>query len=944
MGIFEPFRAIGYITSSVPISVQRLGTETFVTVSVGKSWQIYNCAKLNLVLVATWLVPRDGAKASQSVPKEWGNLRASNIPRFIYLLLLLDMKTFDQGPQLPKKIRALASYRDYTFAAYGNNIGVFKRAHQVATWSRHTAKVNLLLLFGEHILSVDVEGNIFIWAFKGIDQSSAPVSHILLEEKFSPSCIMHPDTYLNKVIIGSQDGSLQLWNISTKKKLFEFKGWKSAISCCVSSPALDVVAVGCANGKIHVHNIRYDEEIVNFSHSTRGAVTALSFSTDGQPLLASGGSSGVISIWNLDKKRLQCVIRDAHDCSITSLHFFANEPVLMSASVDNSIKMWIFDTSDGDPRLLRFRSGHSAPPLCIRFYANGRHILSAGQDRAFRLFSVIQDQQSRELSQRHVSRRAKKLRVKEEEIKLKPVIAFDVAEIRERDWCNVVTCHMDTAQAYVWRLQNFVIGEHILTPSSENQTAVKACAISACGNFAVIGTAGGWIERFNLQSGISRGSYVDMSESRSCAHDGEVVGVACDSTNTLMISAGYHGDIKVWDFKGRDLKSRWEIGCPVVKIVYHRSNGLLATVADDLIIRLFDVVALRMVRKFEGHADRITDMCFSEDGKWLLSSSMDGSLRIWDVILARQIDAIQVDVSVTALSLSPNMDVLATTHVDQNGAMFSGVSGFDSYGSGKAVVSVKLPSVSSKEDSEECRDPDKPVVNHSRFQDSSRLYRQIPDLVTLSLLPKSQWQSLINLDIIKARNKPIEPPKKPEKAPFFLPSIPSLSGEVLFKAGDSSNQETGTKADEAGKTAKRPGSPESDFLKQLHSSAQMNDFSAFTDYAKGLSSSTLDMELRMLQIIDDGDEQEPEARPELYSIELLLEYFIHEISCRDNFEFIQALISLFLKIHGETIRRQSKLQEKASRLLEIQSSLWQSVDKLFQSARCMVAFLSNSQF
>jgi U3 small nucleolar RNA-associated protein 21 len=36
-----------------------------------------------------------------------------------------------------------------------------------------------------------------------------------------------------------------------------------------------------------------------------------------------------------------------------------------------------------------------------------------------------------------------------------------------------------------------------------------------------------------------------MSEKRSCAHDGEVVGVACDSTNTLMISAGYHGDIKV---------------------------------------------------------------------------------------------------------------------------------------------------------------------------------------------------------------------------------------------------------------------------------------------------------------------------------------------------------------------------------------------------------------
>lgn len=854
------------------------------------------------------------------------------------------------GPQLPKKIRALASYRDYTFAAYGNDIAVFKRAHQVATWSRHNAKVNLLLLFGEQILSVDVGGNMFMWAFKGIQQNLAPIGHVMLEDKFSPSCIMHPDTYLNKVILGSEEGSLQLWNISTKKKLYEFKGWKSSICCCVSSPALDVVAVGCADGTIHIHNIRYDEEIVTFSHSTRGAVTALSFSTDGQPLVASGGSSGVISIWNLEKRRLQSVISEAHDSSIISLHFFANEPVLMSSSADNSIKMWIFDTSDGDPRLLRFRSGHSAPPLCISFYANGRHVLSAGQDRAFRLFSVIQDQQSRELSQRHVTKRAKKLRVKEEEIKLKPVIAFDFAEIRERDWCNVVTCHMDTAQAYVWRLQNFVLGEHILKPCPENQSPVKACAISACGNFAVLGTAGGWIERFNLQSGISRGSYVDLSERRSCAHDGEVVGVACDSTNTLMISAGYHGDIKVWDFKGRELKSRWEIGCAVVKIVYHRSNGLLATATDDLVIRLFDVVALRMVRKFEGHIDRVTDLCFSEDGKWLLTSSMDGTLRIWDVILARQIDAIHVDVSVTALSLSPNMDVLATTHVDQNGVylwvnqtMFSGSSNIDSYASGKEVVSVKLPSVSSTEGSH--KDSEKPDLNHLQFRDdfqNPHFHEKIPDLVTLSLLPKSQWQSLINLDIIKIRNKPIEPPKKAEKAPFFLPSVPTLSGQIVFEPSEISSEKRVAEGDELENS--RSDLPQSQFLQLLQSSAVKNSFSVFTDYIKSLSPSTLDVELRMLQIIDDDNEQEPDTRPDLFPIELLLDYFIHEISCRNNFEFIQAVIRLFLKIHGETIRRQSNLQDKAKKLLEVQCAVWQRVDKLFQSSRCMVTFLSNSQF
>lgn len=104
---------------------------------------------------------------------------------------------------------------------------------------------------------------------------------------------------------------------------------------------------------------------------------------------------------------------------------------------------------------------------------------------------------------------------------------------------------MDTPRAYVWRLQSFALGEHILTPSTRNQTPVKACAISACGNFAFLGTEDGWIERFNLQSGISRGIYLDASEGRSCAHACEVVGIACDATNSSLISAGYHGDIKV---------------------------------------------------------------------------------------------------------------------------------------------------------------------------------------------------------------------------------------------------------------------------------------------------------------------------------------------------------------------------------------------------------------
>lgn len=75
----------------------------------------------------------------------------------------------------------------------------------------------------------------------------------------------------------------------------------------------------------------------------------------------------------------------------------------------------------------------------------------------------------------------------------------------------------------------------------------------------------------------------------------------------------------------------------------------------------------------------------------------------------------------------------------------------DSFASGKEIVNARLPSISSAERSQ-IEDSDEMAVDNSISEDASgsaTFIKQIPELVTLSMLPKSQWQSLINLDIIK---------------------------------------------------------------------------------------------------------------------------------------------------------------------------------------------------
>lgn len=110
----------------------------------------------------------------------------------------------------------------------------------------------------------------------------------------------------------------------------------------------------------------------------------------------------------------------------------------------------------------------------------------------------------------------------------------------------------------------------------------------------------------------------------------------------------------------------------------------------------------------------------------------------------------------------------------------------DSYSSGKEIRMLKIPSVSSTELSvNEETDYPKEHVSAPAGTDFSKFNVQIPNLVTLSLLPRSQWQSLTMLDIIKVLSClilvnsvtcfPFVGCLKSEVRPLFYPFL------VLFK-------------------------------------------------------------------------------------------------------------------------------------------------------------------
>ncbi len=51
MALFEPYRALGFVSSHIPFWLQPKGSRHFVTTVVGDAYHIYDCAHLKLVSV-----------------------------------------------------------------------------------------------------------------------------------------------------------------------------------------------------------------------------------------------------------------------------------------------------------------------------------------------------------------------------------------------------------------------------------------------------------------------------------------------------------------------------------------------------------------------------------------------------------------------------------------------------------------------------------------------------------------------------------------------------------------------------------------------------------------------------------------------------------------------------------------------------------------------------
>ncbi|KAL6305314.1 Utp21-domain-containing protein [Sparassis latifolia] len=918
--LFAPFRALGFITNHVPFLLQTRshkgsteGPRIHLVTCLGKAWAMWEGGKMGLLFV---------------------------------------------GPDSPDQISYMAMEGDAVWAACGSQLVKYTRGREIGRVVNPLGtNISFITIFGHQLLALTEDGEkMLVWDTENEDL----LASMSFDPGFTATMVLHPATYLNKVVVGSSQGSLQLWNIRTQTKIHTFPvtslltlatqpnpAFTTAVTALVQSPAMDVVGIGFSCGDISVYDIRTDERLMKMA--MQDGVRALSFRNDGQPILASGSSAGHLALWDLNTGgRLLHLVRGAHDGAVTAAEWVPGQPVLITSGEDNSVKQWLFDSPTAAPRLLKYRSGHHAPPHLIRYYGeDGKQLLTASRDRSLRCTSVVRDSRSFELSQGSLAKKATSLSIPIESLKFSPIIALSHSTTRTKDWDDILTAHTDETFARTWSMKDKKVGKHTFGFATDKKGAavgsVKAVCVSACGNFGLASTSTGAIHMYNMQSGILRKSFSvgpcpstvssrfrPPGTTKKKQAGRPVAGLASDALNTVIIASTLDGTINFFDFHTAKLEDTLVLSSAVVSITLQRDNGLLAVICDDLVVRVIDIETRKIVRELGGFRGRVLDLTFSPDSRWLVTTSLDSIIRTFDIPTGRLIDAFRTPSVATSVTFSPTNDFLATAHVDSvgvflwaNRAQYSEVS-FRSMTDVDDTVDVSLPSMQGVAEDEALEAMSSLTLNAD--DDTADVFISPPqldgDLVTLTLLPRSRWQTLLNLEVIQQRNKPKEPPKEPEKAPFFLPTLPGVEPRFAVE----------TKQNESKKPTKRlqkaAASSESVFYQKLAAEDSNGDYGEFFNYAKTLSPAAMDLELRSLVTLD--------------ALRTFLNCLTRRLRSHRDFEAVQTYQNVFLRMHGDVFAANPELQEELKTLQEVQRKESEKLLELLASSLGTLSFIRDT--
>lgn len=249
---------------------------------------------------------------------------------------------------------------------------------------------------------------------------------------------------------------------------------------------------------------------------------------------------------------------------------------------------------------VRTLTGHTAQVFSVAVSADGRTAVSGGIDRAVRIWDLDTG------TCRHV-------------LPPQPSSVDNVGV--STDGLRAMSASRDGVVA-VWSTET---GERLHEIDGGRTLGASPAGFSADGRLALIGSATASVQLWDLVAG----ECVRMVETGIPGRGASALWM--DASGSVAAVAGGGETVRLWDLGSGELRTVLSGHSGEVRYVRMTAGGERVLTVADGTMRLFDAASGECVRVFADTPEGLGTVCFSPDGRFVLSGGRDRAVRVWSV-------------------------------------------------------------------------------------------------------------------------------------------------------------------------------------------------------------------------------------------------------------------------------------------------------------------------
>jgi WD40 repeat protein len=529
---------------------------------------------------------------------------------------------------------------------------------------------------GKKLASGTASGEILVSSAEPLDADKVDAAKIALPKEDGAILALTFTKDGSKLAVVSKNAGLRLWDLETKKAVFESPKPAQEVTAVAKAAAADIIAFGTAGGAIQAVNFEAGKVIADLSQPG-GAVEVLAVSRNAARLSAAGHDH-TVRTWNLENS---APIGQglAHQGAVLALDFSSDERYVATGGDEKIARLWdpedavivmpemkcdgkvskIRVSGDGsmiatllDDGTMEFWDALTAKSLPFGVREDGAMTDFIWTRGGLRAFSASKGGHITVWTMLQGKRRGETI-----------PFSGPVQTIATNPDSKLIAGGTENGEVRIWRTDQGAP----LTTVRHHFARARTAFYSADGNHLVTTaedhTAHHWISGQVQPFGPAM------------LHPGAVTCGVFNHDATKILTSDETGLAHLWDATtGKPDGAPFRHPAPVNWVDFHPSGDRFVTASGpnatiwSLASRSKPVAVIKHPPGKEKSVLRCAR--FSPDGKWLVTGSTDGTARVWDVATRKPVTVIDRHAPVWCTRFSPDGTRLVVTGEDAQAIVY----------------------------------------------------------------------------------------------------------------------------------------------------------------------------------------------------------------------------------------------------------------------------------